>query len=485
MKKNTNENEIEIPKLKSIYNTIVNTTILSVNAVKEGLNKIDKKKKKRISIVLLLIIIIGFSLVTFFVYLAIPPKIISVKYSENISENDTQKITITYKINNKFKTKCKLNNNDWINSKNNKCIFDVSTGINKIYIKNLFNTKELSELTDVNGVKKITLDGEKIYLALNESLILNTKIDYVGDADKSLKWISSNPDIVSVEEGKITGISIGESLITVTSKNNVSYTTKVIVTDLISPMILDNNKKYLTCNKYSEEEASIIDDILKTRIDLKGESTRAALIETIRFITLSFKEKVPYFFESGRLEPYGRIRLVDGEGRYYHKGLYLTDSKKADLKASFVGPSTWGCPLTNYDDLYGWTIGAKYPNGLDCSGFVSWALYNSGIDVGDIGAGITPEKDDISDLGEMHKLTYDFVNNREFKVGDIIGWDGHVALIAGIDDENIYIAESLSKGVKISTFNYKNKYSALYRDYQYINTLDNVYISDGKDTDMW
>ena len=28
------------------------------------------------------------------------------------------------------------------------------------------------------------------------------------------------------------------------------------------------------------------------------------------------------------------------------------------------------------------------PNGLDCSGFVTWSLYNSGLDVGDIGAGI-------------------------------------------------------------------------------------------------
>ena len=484
MKKSTNDAKIEIPKLKAIYNTIVNTTILSVDAVKKGLEKIDKNKK-RISIIFIISIILFCLLITFFTYLAIPPKIISVKYSEKISDNDTQKLTIKFKINNSFKTKCKLNNNEWIISKGKTCVFDVSTGENKIYIKNLFNTKELSELTDVSGVKKITLEGEKIYLALNETIVLNTEIEFVGNADKSLTWISSNPEIVSVEDGKIMGLSVGESLITATSKNNVSFTTKVIVTDLINPMILDDKKKFLTCNKYTEEEANILDDILKTRIELKGEGTRAALIETIRFITLSFKDKIPYFFENGRLEPYGRMHLVDGEGRYYHKGLYLSDNKKEDIVASFVGPAIWGCPLTNFDDLYGWTIGAKYPNGLDCSGFVSWALYNSGIDVKDIGAGISEGVDDISDLGEMHKLTYDFVNNREFKVGDIIGWDGHIALIAGIDDENIYIAESLSKGVRIATFSYKNKYSELYRSYQYINNMDNVYKSDGIYTDMW
>ena len=482
MKKNTNE--IEMPKLKSLYNTIRNTTILSVNAVKEGLEKLDKKKKK-ISLIIIVLIIIGFLSVSFFVYIAIPPRIISVKYSEKISEKDTQKITIKYKINNHFKTMCKLNNNKWIKSKNNTCVFDVSTGINKIYIKNLFNKKELSELTDVNGIKKVSLDGEKIYLAVGETLKLSVKIDSVGDADKTLTWLNSNPDVLTIEDGKITGIKSGESLLTVTSVNNVSYTTKVIVTDLINPMILDDKKKFLTCNKYTEEEAAILDDILKTRVELKGEGTRAAVLETLRFITLSFKDKIPYFFENGRLEPYGRMKYVDGEGRYYHKGLYLSESKKSDIVASFVGPAIWGCPLTNFDDLYGWTIGAKYPNGLDCSGFISWALYNSGIDVKDIGAGISEGVDDISDLGEMHKLTYDFVNNKEFKVGDIIGWDGHIALIAGMDDENIYIAESLAKGVRIATYSYKNKYSELYRSYQYINNMDDVYVSDGNYTDMW
>ena len=484
MKKNTNENNIEIPKIKAIYNTIVNTTILSVDAVKKGLEKIDKKKKRRGIIIAIIVIVFCYSL-TFFIYIAIPPRIVSVKYSEKISEDDTQKLTIKYKINNKFKTKCKLNNTEWLESKNNTCEFDVPTGNNKIYIKNLFNTKELSELTDVSGVKKITLEGEKIYLALNETLELNTKIDYVGNADKTLTWHSSNPEVVSVDDGKINGLSTGESLITVTSKNNVSYTTKVIVTDIINPMILDDNKKFLTCHKYTDEEAALLDDILKTRIELKGEGTRAALLETIRFITLSFKDKIPYFFENGRLEPYGKMKLVDGEGRYYHKGLYLSENKKEDIVASFVGPSIWGCPLTNFDDLYGWTIGAKYPNGLDCSGFVSWALYNSGIDVKDIGAGISEGVDDLSDLGEMHKLTYDFVNNKEFKAGDIIGWDGHIALIAGLDDENIYIAESLDKGVRIATYSYKNKYSKLYKSYQYINNMDSVYKSDGIYTDMW
>ena len=57
MKKNTKDNEIEIPKLKNIYNTIVNTAVISVDTIKKNLDNIDKKKKKRISIVLILLIV--------------------------------------------------------------------------------------------------------------------------------------------------------------------------------------------------------------------------------------------------------------------------------------------------------------------------------------------------------------------------------------------------------------------------------------------
>ena len=482
MKKNTSNEEIELPKLKSIYNTIVNTTNISVEKIKDILNNKNKKRKKQIIIPS---IIIGLLLIGLCIYISIPPKILSIDYNETINNNNTQTLIVKFKTNNNFPSKCKINNKKWVKSKNNKCLLEVSTGNNKIYIKNLFNISTLNKNIVVNGVKSVKLDSEKYYLALGESLKLNATLEVVGEVNSKLKWISSNPNVVSVEDGIITGLEIGESQVTVTSDTNSFYTTNVIVTNLITPMILDDKKTFLTCNVYTDEEGKILDDILKTRIDIKGEKSRAALIETIRFLTLSFKYKVPYFFENGRLEPYGKMHYVDGEGRYYHKGLYLTNSKKNDIIASLVGPATWGCPLTNFDDSYGWVVGGKYPNGLDCSGFVSWALYNSGIDVKDIGAGITNNVDDLSDLGEMHKLTFELINNKEFKVGDIIGWDGHVALIAGVDDENIYIAESLLKGARLSTFNYKNPHGDLYKKYTYVNNMDNVYERDGIYNDMW
>lgn len=208
------------------------------------------------------------------------------------------------------------------------------------------------------------------------------------------------------------------------------------------------------------------------------------MIETIRFMTLSFKYKVSYFYENGRMHESG-VRKADGDGRYYHKGLYLSEDKFKDIKASHKGPAIWGCPLTNLQDHNRYKPGAKMPNGLDCSGFVTWSLYNSGLDVGDIGAGINDRHKDMSDVGEMHSLTYEYANSGDYKVGDVIARWGHTALIAGKDSEYLYIAESLLKGVRIEKVSYKNPNSSLYKYYAYINKMDKEYSKNDDYTDMW
>ena len=237
-----------------------------------------------------------------------------------------------------------------------------------------------------DGVKNIKFNVDTFYLAVGESQKLNYEVESAKD-DYKLTWSSENEDIVSVNEGKITGVSLGTAAVTLKSENGKSSKVNVTVTDLIRKPELDDKKSFLPCHAYTEEEAHIIDEALRTRVLNKGEGTRAALIETIRFMTLSFKYKVSYFYENGRMHESG-VRKADGEGRYYHKGLYLSEDKFKDIKVSYKGPAIWGCPLTNLQDHNRYKPGAKMPNGLDCSGFVTWSLYNSGLDVGDIGAGI-------------------------------------------------------------------------------------------------
>lgn len=339
----------------------------------------------------------------------------------------------------------------------------------------------ITEIDD--GVKSIKFKVDTFYLAIGESEKLNYDIESSKD-DYKLTWSSENEDIVSISDGKIVGVNLGTSVVTLKSESGKKAEVSVTVTDLIRKPELDDKKKFLPCHAYTEEEAHIIDEALRTRVLNKGEGTRAALIETIRFMTLSFKYKVSYFYENGRMHESG-VRKADGEGRYYHKGLYLSEDKFKDIKASHKGPAIWGCPLTNLQDHNRYKPGAKMPNGLDCSGFVTWSLYNSGLDVGDIGAGINDRHKDMSDVGEMHSLTYEYANSSDYKVGDVIARWGHTALIAGKDSEYLYIAESLLKGVRIEKVSYKNPNSSLYKYYAYINKMDKEYSKNDDYTDMW
>lgn len=339
----------------------------------------------------------------------------------------------------------------------------------------------ITEIDD--GVKSIKFKVDTFYLAIGESEKLNYDIESSKD-DYKLTWSSENEDIVSISDGKIVGVNLGTSVVTLKSESGKKAEVSVTVTDLIRKPELDDKKKFLPCHAYTEEEAHIIDEALRTRVLNKGEGTRAALIETIRFMTLSFKYKVSYFYENGRMHESG-VRKADGEGRYYHKGLYLSEDKFKDIKVSHKGPAIWGCPLTNLQDHNRYKPGAKMPNGLDCSGFVTWSLYNSGLDVGDIGAGINDRHKDMSDVGEMHSLTYKYANSGDYKVGDVIARWGHTALIAGKDSEYLYIAESLLKGVRIEKVSYKNPNSSLYKYYAYINKMDKEYSKNDDYTDMW
>lgn len=339
----------------------------------------------------------------------------------------------------------------------------------------------ITEIDD--GVKSIKFKVDTFYLAIGESEKLNYDIESSKD-DYKLTWSSENEDIVSISDGKIVGVNLGTSVVTLKSESGKKAEVSVTVTDLIRKPELDDKKKFLPCHAYTEEEAHIIDEALRTRVLNKGEGTRAALIETIRFMTLSFKYKVSYFYENCRMHESG-VRKADGEGRYYHKGLYLSEDKFKDIKVSHKGPAIWGCPLTNLQDHNRYKPGAKMPNGLDCSGFVTWSLYNSGLDVGDIGAGINDRHKDMSDVGEMHSLTYEYANSGDYKVGDVIARWGHTALIAGKDSEYLYIAESLLKGVRIEKVSYKNPNSSLYKYYAYINKMDKEYSKNDDYTDMW
>lgn len=335
-----------------------------------------------------------------------------------------------------------------------------------------FNNSDTSVL---DGVKetikpspKITLDYDKIYLAIGEEKQITSNIDDV-------IWSSDDEDVALVEDGLIKGLKAGTTKV-MAAKDGGKSSLEVIVTDLIVKPVIKNDKEFLTCNRYTEDESDLLEDILLYRINEAGMNTRAGAVAAARFLSLEFPYRITYFLENGRLITNGTRTYADGEGRYYHKGLFLSEKKFKDLKANSYGPAIWGC------EMYNAVTFKNTRNGLDCSGYVSWALYNAGFDVGDGGAGINEAiTNDLDDLGEKVPATKESIDSGKVKVGDLIGRYGHIGIIIGMDDEYIYIAEALDDDLHILSV----KPDKIRNNWTYIALMDRVYKEDGNLTNMW
>ena len=140
------------------------------------------------------------------------PSIKSVKLSDNVVE-------IKYEIEELKKDKdmyClkklateKIEKDDvWTKAKNNKCNFIIDDNIYNFYLKNNYGTIiRINEASNLGNITNLSVDKEKVYLAINGTHTPTLTISSVGYTDKTVKWISNNDSIVSVDSnGKIKGL---------------------------------------------------------------------------------------------------------------------------------------------------------------------------------------------------------------------------------------------------------------------------------------
>ena len=373
------------------------------------------------------------------------------------------------------------NDENWKKLDNGEFSIKLDKNTYYAFLKNEDN--EIYKVSNVNTIGKvisINISKEKVYLAVGGKYTVTASYDYIGNINDSIAWYSDNEKIATVDQnGKIKGIKKGQTKVHA-KIGDKDISTDVIVTNLITvrPKKYNSKKSYLPCNKYSEADNDLLDEILKDRVNDVGYKTRAATVEAARFLALEFPYKIRYFSENGR----GSTNGVDGEGRYYHVGLYLHNSRFKNIKKKLAGPATWGC------SLYSRPSHGYRSNGFDCSGFVSWVMLNGGFDVGDIGAGLAPHKD-LTDFGKRIRFNADVVKSGKVKVGDLLSsggvGGGHIAIIVGEDDKYYYVAESLwtppNVAVVIIPYSKKN----LFNRYYYVMLMDSYYKEDGKLTKMW
>ena len=78
-------------------------------------------------------------------------------------------------------------------------------------------------------------------MAIGESEKLNYDIESSKD-DYKLTLLSENEDIVSISDGKIVGVNLGTSVVTLKSESGKKAEVSVTVTDLIRKPELDDKK---------------------------------------------------------------------------------------------------------------------------------------------------------------------------------------------------------------------------------------------------
>lgn len=443
---------------------------------------------------LFLIIFILIGIYNFF----IPPVIEDIDTSESMTYNDQVIVNIgikDYFFRFNKDSWCLLSNdenvskndNRFVKSMNGYCSFTVPSGEYNIFVKDKYGNigKVEKQKIQLNKVIGINTNKNVFYMYMGMEEKIEYDVESIGDVSKDITIKSSDENIVSVEDFVLKAVGYGKADVILEAEDGTKKRINIVVSNFISKPEIKESKPYVSCGQFSKEDNQLIDKILEDRVNSAGIKTRGAVLAAARFLTLEFNYRIPYFYENGRIDNYSPYLKVDGEGRYYHKGLFLNESKYSELSNIFVGPATWGCKLQNYTDWGPYVTGEYYPNGLDCSGFVTWALYNAGYEPGDIGAGVDNNHKDLTDLGERIPLSNNLIYSGKVKVGDLIGLDGHAAIIVGIDNDNYYIAESLNttRGVVVTTVR-KDKLvnNSIYK---YVVLMDSFYQKDGVYSNMF
>lgn len=278
-------------------------------------------------------------------------------------------------------------NDDWQQITNNKCAVKIHSGDKYLYIRNDKKVGDRINISDyISCIAKIKVNKNNIKMIKGESVKIDITLITMGEPEESVTYKSEDESIAKIEDGKIIGVNDGKTIINISDNYGNSETINVEVTSLITTPQINNSKPFIRNMQYTQDEAKILDEYLFYQIDEAGYGTRAGVVAAARFLSLEFKYRIPYFVENGRLTHFNHQRpYADGEGRYYHRGLFLSKDKFADLEKSSAGPAMWGAYIREWS-----TDNGLMPNGLDCSGFVCWCMINGGFDkIGDIGGGLS------------------------------------------------------------------------------------------------
>ena len=231
----------------------------------------------------------------------------------------------------------------------------------------------------------------------------------------------------------------------------------------------DNRLRLGQAQFTSEEIAKAEKDFATSLANAKGARNKTVAAATF---LVSMKYAVPYAYEWKNSEM--KQKYI---ARFTKKGLFLRPFKEGG-----VTHKPWGALVETHPRYPRHTVknlGDTFENGLNCSSFLGWALYNGGA--------VT----DVALLERTYAGNYAVFPNTysvslkkgidNIRVGDLIGFNkAHIAIVIGVKGDNIIYASAEGgsvhpgAGVRRISFN-KKKINFDTFMYKYIVKMERVY----------
>lgn len=212
---------------------------------------------------------------------------------------------------------------------------------------------------------------------------------------------------------------------------------------------------------------------LQSYVHSAGYRTRAGVVAAANFLSSHVNIHIPYFWTGGHVHTYSGY--INGNERGFDDFIKARQ-KGASFEATLGLSPYWGCStkMELEDGTENQPIDSYTPFGMDCSGFVVWAIRNGGYDTN---CSFSAGKED----GLLRKFcgqNIDSVSVSESKgrvqAGDVVYTPGHVGMVVEVRDDGFSVAEEsgFKEGLIVTEHAYSDS-----SDFDYVLLLDNFYNS--------
>ena len=219
-----------------------------------------------------------------------------------------------------------------------------------------------------------------------------------------------------------------------------------------------NNDNMIACETGSQYNTDLYNYVRSA-----GYKTREGVVAAALYLSSHIDVHIPYFWSGGHNHNYNGYQ---------------------DYGENFMGvPDKWGCDVKM---AFGGTSAQKdgqyYPFGIDCSGFISWAILNGGYYTGGNQSVIISTKSPPST--SLKGINVEVVSSGnakgKIKPGDVAHKSGHVGMVVEVSSDSYKVAEAASykSGLVIKEYKYGS-------NFDHIILMDNFYENYQKGEAMW